>query len=193
MKVDVKLIGPEESSVGFATINQFVHEKIGVHMLWYHITEWLGIVAILVAGGFGILGIIQLLKRKSLFKVDKDIILLGVYYVGVIAAYVFFDIFIVNYRPIIMDKGLEAAFPSSHAMIVTCIMSAAMIQFHNRIENKFTRNIVQIISVGIILSVVVGRLISGVHWFTDIIGGALLSGVFISLYYSLYKLIVDMD
>lgn len=188
MKVDFRPIGPENSSVGLATINQFVHEKIGVHNSWYNITEGLGILAIVVAFGFAILGMVQMLKRKSLFKVDQDIILLGLYFAIVIVAYVFFDKFIINYRPIIMEKGLEASYPSSHAMIISSIMGAAMIQFHNRIRNKSIRNIVQIISAGIIILVVVGRLISGVHWFTDIIGGVLLSGVFISLYYSLYKL-----
>lgn len=193
MKLDVRPIGPEGSSVGLASLNKSIHEKIGVSGLWYDITEWLGMAAILLAVGFALLGAKQLIKRKSLFKVDKDIILLGGYFVLVIAAYIFFDKFIVNYRPIIMDagKGLEPSYPSSHAMIITSIMAAAMIQFNHRIKNRGIKALVQIISAAVIVLVVVGRLLSGVHWFTDIIGGVILSGFFVSLYYSLYKIILD--
>ncbi len=42
---DVQPIGPEQSQVGFATVNQFVFRMIGVQFMWYHITGWLGIAA----------------------------------------------------------------------------------------------------------------------------------------------------
>ena len=37
--IDVQAIGPRESTVGFATINRFVHNLIGVHMSMYTITD----------------------------------------------------------------------------------------------------------------------------------------------------------
>lgn len=189
MNVDVNSIGPEGSHVGLATLNQTVHKMIGVHILWYDITDWLGVVAILIALGFGVLGFIQFIKRKSLFKVDTDIILLGGYYLVVIALYIFFEIFIVNYRPIILNDSLEASFPSSHAMIVTCIMMTAMIQFKYRIKNSLIKNVTQVISLGIVVVTVIGRLISGVHWMTDIVAGILLSAVLVSAYHSFYILL----
>ena len=184
--VDVHPLGQNGTNIGFATFNCWFHRLTDVHMTIYTITDWLGIVAILTAFGFALVGLIQLVKRKSLLCVDASIIILGVYYVIVIAAYVFFEMFVINYRPIILEEsvGLEPSFPSSHTMLVLCIMGTAMVQFHWLIQNKVRRMILDILSGIVIVVTVGGRLISGVHWFTDIVGGMLLGAAFIMLYYS---------
>lgn len=184
--VDVKPIGPEHSYIGLASLNQFVFELFGVNLLWYTITDWLGVVAILFAFGFAVLGLIQLVRRKSLLKVDFSILMLGVFYILVVAFYLLFETVIINYRPIILYASLEASYPSSHTMIVICIMVTAMLQFYRLLaEHKTLLVILDCISILLIAVTIGGRLISGVHWFTDIVAGIILSSALVMLYYSI--------
>ena len=183
--VDVRAIGPEGSSVGFATLNGFVHELTGVNWLLYTVTDWLGLVPIAVALGFAILGLAQLIKRKSLRRVDRSILSLGVFYILVIAAYVFFEIVVINYRPTLIGGYLEASYPSSTTMLAMCVMPTAAMQLNRRIKNTVLRRCAIITVVAFTGFMVIGRLISGVHWITDIIGGALLSTGLVMIYYSL--------
>lgn len=187
--VDVKPIGPEQSTVGFASINQFVFGLLGVNMLWYNITGWLGIVSLAVAFGFAVLGLFQLIKRKSIWKVDLHILLLGVFYFIMLVFYGLFEFVIINYRPVILEEGLEASYPSSHTMLVICIMVTAMLQFHYYLKNKICLAAADIICVFILGATVIGRLLSGVHWFTDIIAAVILSSALIGLYCSVLNYI----
>ena len=183
--VDVRAIGPEGSSVGFATLNGFVHELMGVNWLLYTVTDWLGLVPITVALGFAILGFVQLIKRKSLWKVDHSILALGVFYIVVMAVYVFFEVVVINYRPTLIDGYLEASYPSSTTMLVMCVMPTAAMQLNARIKNTVFRRCVIITIIVFIAFMVIGRLISGVHWITDIIGGALFSIGIVTTYFSI--------
>ena len=180
--VDVQAIGPEGSSVGFATLNGFVHELTGVNWLLYTVTDWLGLVPIAVAFGFAILGLVQLIKRKSLWKVDHSILVLGVFYIVVMAAYIFFEVVVINYRPTLIDGYLEASYPSSTTMLVMCVMPTAAMQLNARIKNTVLRRFAVIAIVVFTAFMVIGRLVSGVHWITDIIGGALLSAGLVTMY-----------
>jgi undecaprenyl-diphosphatase len=182
--VDVRAIGPEGSSVGLATLNGYVHEKIGVNMYLYNITDWLGLVPIGVALGFAILGLIQLIKRKSLLRVDRSILALGVFYIIVVAVYLFFESVIINYRPVLIEGCLEASYPSSTTMLVTCVMPTAAMQAKSRIKSKALRQGIIIAIIAFTAFMVFGRLISGVHWISDIIGGALFSLGIVLMYKS---------
>lgn len=184
--VDVQAIGPQKSSIGFATINQAAASFFGVHEIWYTITDYLGYLALAVAFGFALCGLIQLIKRKSLWKVDSAILSLAGQYILVVAFYVFFEIVIVNYRPIMLEGVLEASYPSSHTMLVVAIMASAPIALKRLIgQNKAAVGIAQLIAAIVIVVTVVGRLLSGVHWLTDIIGGVLLAAAIVMLYVSI--------
>ena len=186
--VDVKQIGVNNSSIGFATLNQFIFETTGVNIIWYHITDWLGLIPVFMAIVYAFIGLIQLIKRRSIFKVDKEIILLGLYYIVVIALYVFFEKVIINYRPILMNGFLEASYPSSHTLMTICICGSSILINKKLFNNKITKAI-NCLSIIIITITVVGRLISGVHWFTDIIGGILISSGLLMTFYSLLSII----
>lgn len=175
--VDVDAIGPEGSSVGFSKINGAVKDTFSYNETWYKITQYLGYAALAIAGGFALLGLVQLIRRKSLFKVDKNIIALGVLFAVVIILYVMFNKIAVNYRPVILpDEGvLEASYPSSHTVLTCVVMGGTMLQLPYYIKNQGLRLALNTILALIILLTVGGRLVSGAHWLTDILGGILLS------------------
>ena len=185
--VDVKSIGPQNSAVGFATLNEFFHRYTGVNMTLYTITDWLGLVPFFFAIGFGILGLIQWIKRKNLLKVDFSILILGGFYIAVISLYLLFETVVINYRPILINGYLEASYPSSTTMLVMCVIPTAVMQFEQRIKNKFLNLFVEYILISFTLFMVIARLISGVHWLTDIIGGILISAGLVMLYRSILK------
>ena len=186
--VDVKQVGVNETSIGFVTLNQFVFKTTGVNMIWYHITDWLGLMPIFMAMVYSLLGLVQLIKRKSLFKVDKEIIILGLFYVVVISIYIFFEKVIVNYRPILMNGFLEASYPSSHTLMTICLCGSSIIVNRKLFNNKIAK-FVNILSLVVVLITVIGRLLSGVHWFTDIIGGIFIGVALLMTLYSVLDVV----
>ncbi|MBQ4105160.1 MAG: phosphatase PAP2 family protein [Clostridia bacterium] len=186
--VDVRAIGPEQSAVGFATVNGFVHNLTGVHMLLYVITDWLGLIPFCFVPGFAILGLVQWIKRKSFMKVDFSILVLGGFYLVVMAVYVLFEVLVINYRPVLINGVLEASYPSSTTMLVMTVMPTALMQFNARIKSHTLRRCVAFAIVAFVAFMVIGRLLSGVHWLTDIIGGAILSAGLVTMYYAVSNL-----
>ena len=190
--IDVQPIGPRESAVGFATINGAFHRLTGVHMRMYTITDWLGLIPVAFGCGFAVFGLVQWIQRKSLFKVDFSILMLGVFYIAVLAAYLFFESHIVNYRPVLINGYLEASYPSSTTLLVMCVMPTARLQLKNRIPNPLWNRTVSLLIALFTGFMVLGRLLSGVHWLTDIIGGCLLSAGLVILYQAICNFKTDL-
>ena len=182
--VDVQAVGQNRTRVGFAVFNVWFHQLTGVHMTLYTITDWLGLVPIFVCLCFGVLGLVQLIKRRSLLRVDPDILLLGVYYVLVIACYLIFEMIPINYRPVLIDGRLEASYPSSTTLLVLSVMPTLIFQVYRRAVNPLIRKTAGVFVIAFSAFMVIGRLISGVHWATDIIASVLLSAGLFMLYQS---------
>lgn len=186
--VDVKAIGPQGSTVGFAAVNRYVHSLTGVHMSLYTLTDWLSLIPLGFVMGFALLGLGQWIKRKRLLKVDRSVLILGGFYVLVMAAFLFFEKFVVNYRPVLIEGALEPSYPSSTTMLVLCVMPTAIMQLNSRIRNKVVRRCAAFLLTAFLGFMVIARLVSGVHWFTDIVGGALLSAGLVMMYASVSDL-----
>ena len=173
--VDVQSIGPMNSSVGFATLNGAFRSLVGSRLGLYTVTDWLSIIPLVFVLGFAVLGIAQLIARKSLKKVDYDLFVLGGFYIVVFALYVVFEFVVINHRPVLLGGVLEVSYPSSTTLLVLTVIPTAYMQLNARIKNQKAKNFISILLEAFLIFMVLGRIISGVHWITDIIGGALLS------------------
>lgn len=185
LKIDVRPIGPENSEVGFAFLNGPVHDLLGFKKIPYTISKLSGALTLLAAAGFAVLGVLQLVQRRSLFEVDRDILLLGAFYVLTLILYIFFDKVPINYRPIILDEGLEPSFPSTHSMLALVICGTGMMQVDRRLKGSPYKGIaIDVLGILMIITVLC-RLLSGVHWFTDILAGVLLGASLVCFYAAL--------
>ena len=180
--VDVQAAGETGTEIGFASINIRFHDLTGVHMGLYTATDWLGLVPVFVCLLFGAMGFVQLVGRKSLRKVDGDIILLGVYYVLVVGWYLAFEMYPINYRPILIEGRMEASYPSSTTLLVLSVMPTLVFQTRRRLKSVGAKKVIALLTMLFSAAMAAGRLISGVHWLTDIVGSVLLSGGLFCLY-----------
>ncbi len=184
--VDVKAIGPQGSKVGFATMNKWFMNLIKENKMFYKVSEVLGIIILLLVVIYGCIGLYQLIKRKSLFKIDREIIILGCFYVAVLAMYILFDKVVINYRPVLMDGELEASYPSSHTMLALCVGLSSLVASKTYFNKKYIDkiNIITCVLIGLIVA---SRMLSGVHWLSDIFGGVLLSCALVGIFKMFYE------
>ncbi|MDY3845538.1 MAG: phosphatase PAP2 family protein [Eubacteriales bacterium] len=184
--VDVQQVGLNGTDIGLATFNCWFHKLTGTNMPLYIITDWLGIVPLVICMIFATIGLIQLIKRRSLLQVDYDIIILGIYYILVMLGYFVFEMIPINYRPVFINGHMEASYPSSTTLVVLSVMPTLIFQCNRRIKNAWVKIVINIVSIIFSAFMVIGRLLSGVHWITDIIGSIILSaGLFL-----IYKAVV---
>ena len=182
--VDVKEVEATGKTIGFAWLNTGFHELTGVKTGWYKLTQITGLIALAVVVAFAVLGLIQLIRRRSLKKVDSELLTLGGLFIATGLMYVLFELVKVNYRPIIMpgETAAEASFPSSHTMLVVTVMGGAILILGRCIKDSRLCVSLRTLCVLTALITVFGRLICGVHWFTDIVGALLLSAALLAGY-----------
>jgi undecaprenyl-diphosphatase len=187
--IDVRIAGETHTKLGFATLNVWFHKLTGVHLSIYHITDWLGLVPVCICLMFGTIGFTQLIKRRNICKVETDILMLGIYYIIVIAGYLTFEMIPINYRPILINGIAEASYPSSTTLLVLSVMPTLSFQGSRRLNNKSAKLFLHILTAGFSAFMVIGRMISGVHWITDIVGSVLFSFGLFYMYLGMVDLI----
>ena len=180
--VDVKAIGPGSTKVGFAAMNGWFKDLIGYNKIFYTISKYAGVIPFLFCAYYGFMGIMDLIKKKSFKKVDFRYYVLACFYVIFVAMYFFFEKAAINYRPIIVDvkEGIEASYPSTHTLLAICLCGSSLIVSKFFIKNETLRKLADIAAWCLMVVIVVARLISGVHWLSDIIGGIIISLTYLS-------------
>ena len=191
--VDVSNIAPDGSNVGFASINSKFKDLVGLNMTWYKITKYLGLIPIAMCGCYALLGLYQLIKTKSLKKVDMHIYALGVFYIIFAIIYILFEKVALNYRPFMIDGELEASFPSTHTLLAICICGSSLLASKYFIKNETILKATNIFTWLVMLAIVIGRTISGVHWLTDMIGGIIISLFMLMSLYTAFNIINGLD
>jgi len=179
---DTNAIGPKNTIVGFSALNALFSNLTGYNEFFYKLTEYLGFVPFVIVGFYGVTGLLQLIKRKNLLKVDKRLLFLGGFYLVVLLIYVFFEHVIINYRPFLIDNELEASYPSSHTMLALCVCLSSLLINKHYIKNKKVLKGINIAIVILMFILVIGRVLSGAHWITDIIGGIIISAFLVYTY-----------
>ncbi len=172
--VDVRPIGPNESSVGLAGINEAVHNALPFNELWYRVTKLSGYAIYLPPVFFVVLLLVQLIRRKSFKKIDFELKLAVGYILVVLAFYFIFDhAIIINYRPVLINGALEPSYPSSHTFFAVslCGASILLVSHYLKLKHKAFFNTLLIL---LAIFNIAGRVIAGVHWATDIFGGLLI-------------------
>ena len=175
--VDVKEMGV--STVGLATFNDAFLKHLPLNETLLKITDILMYSVIAAALVFAGIGVFQWIKRKSFKAVDKEIFVLGISYIVVIGLYFLFDkVIVINNRPYILpgDSTAEPSYPSSHTMTALFVFLSAVPMVNYLLKDKKVEKIIVNIAL-ILLAVftVVGRILSGAHWMSDIVGGILIS------------------
>ena len=182
--IDLSPIGPNDSVVGLSTMNNWFYNINGVNNMWYKITEYLGIIPFIICAFYFLKGIQQLIKYNNIKKVDKRLIYLGILYITMGIVYIFFEKIIINYRPVLEDGVLEASYPSSHTMLAVYICLSSLLISKYYIKNTIILKVFDSITWVLLVFIVGGRILSGYHWLSDIIGGILISLFLVTTYHA---------
>ncbi len=183
--VDVRAIGPFFSKVGFSHFNDWGRDLLKFNKSWYTVSQFLGYLAIAVCLCFACTGAYQLFTGKNGLKsVSRGIWAVGGLYVALAILYFFFDkVLVINYRPVLGTESiLEPSYPSSHTLLAVCVYLSASDQASRIIEKTEIASTISVICWVAAAVTVFARILSGMHWITDIFGALILSASLLFFY-----------
>jgi len=177
---DVAPVGYNGAEVGFSKLNAAAHEMFPGDDGSYELTKILGYICLIAVAVNGLEAAIDFFRHKGrISRMHKRNVITCIYYVVVGGFYVLFEFVVINTRPI----SAEASYPSSHTMLALCVLYSVFVLLgFSSWRYKFMASILRVICVVAMISMVVFRFLSGVHWLTDICGGILLSLSLMCLY-----------
>lgn len=150
-------------------------------MDWDKSTDIILIASIASLAVFAILGLCQLIKRKSIKKVDKELLFMLLPLILMVIVYVVFDkVLIWNTRP---DGSGEPSFPSTHVMVVTTIFLLIALALPRYIKSKAACAVLDLMMLVFIILNGVGRVLANKHWASDVVGASAFSLIFALIYY----------
>lgn len=169
---DVQPVGFEGAPVGFGSLNSWFHNAFPSDSGFYSLTEYIGYFALALAALNGLGALVDLIRSRGLRGMKKRNIIVCFYYAAVVAFYVGFEFLAINARPI----SAEASYPSSHTLLALTVLYSQIVMF--RFSSRrvgFASRLFSVLLVMLMVIMVIGRLLCGVHWLTDIVGSVLLS------------------
>lgn len=182
LNADKAVIAESGKEVGLSSINNLVKYSYKENLDL--MTDLLFYVTFTVVVFEGCLGIIQLVTRKSLFKVDKEIIIFGISLVVMVVLWLVFDHLLkINVRPIDANEG---SFPSTHVMMATFLALASHAFICMKYETRLPKYLSLVLAIIIISTITFGRVACGMHYITDVTGGLFMG---LALYFITFGII----
>ncbi len=125
--------------------------------------------------------IVLLFTCILLIKKLKDNIILVINSLGVLGLNYLIKLIFRRARPVqfMMIKIGGYSFPSGHAMVSFSLFTTLLIFINKYIKNKNIKLILQIICLFLIIMMPISRVYLGVHYFTDVVTGMLISAIII--------------
>lgn len=154
-------------------------------MQWGMITDVIVASAIAVVVVFACLGLYQWVSRKSLKKVDPQLLWMPLPLAIMAVVYFIFEkLIVLNVRP---NGSGEPSFPSTHVMITATVFFITMLIIPKYVKQKSLRIILEVIMVIMIILICIGRVLANMHWPIDVVGGVGFAFIFAEIYYLALK------
>lgn len=155
-------------------MNDAIFNFFGENKTLDKISDVLLIAMLAIVAGFALSGLVQLIKRNKLKKVDSEILAMVPSLLLLVAVYFVFEkIWVLNYRPILINGIAEPSFPSTHTLIAVTVLGMTMMALPKYIKNRKQRILIDVLALIAMAAMAFLRVASGMHWMTDVLGGVI--------------------